>query len=95
MNCKQGELAIVVKSFAGNEGKIVRCKKLLLGHKQINQEMGVHYSPAWETESNFLGCFGGVHGILADFQLRPLRDSDGEDETLQWAPVPSKELVHD
>ena len=28
MNCKQGDIAIVVKSFAGHEGKIVRCIRL-------------------------------------------------------------------
>lgn len=27
MNCKEGDLAIVVKSHAGNEGKIVTCLK--------------------------------------------------------------------
>lgn len=25
MNCKEGDLAMIVKSKAGNEGKIVRC----------------------------------------------------------------------
>ena len=28
LNCKAGDLAIVVKSFTGNEGKIVRCIRL-------------------------------------------------------------------
>ena len=29
LNCKQGDLAIIVSSTCGNEGKIVRCLELL------------------------------------------------------------------
>ena len=29
----------------------------------------------------------------ADRNLRPLRDGPGEDETLQWCPLPIKELA--
>ena len=28
LNCKQGDLAIVIRSHAGNEGKIVTCVRL-------------------------------------------------------------------
>lgn len=31
--------------------------------------------------------------IAPDESLRPIRDNEGEDETLQWAPVPVKELA--
>ncbi len=93
VNCKQGDLAVIVKSFAGNEGKIVRCVRLLLNVKQINPEMGIHYSPAWEIESEVTGYLGDVHSVVGDFQLRPIRDSDGQDETLTWQPVPTKETA--
>lgn len=29
MNCKQGDMALVIKSQAGNEGKVVTCLELL------------------------------------------------------------------
>ena len=30
---------------------------------------------------------------MPDDHIVPIRDNDGEDETLQWAPVPVKELA--
>ena len=29
LNCKQGDLAVIVRSMAGNEGKIVQCPRLV------------------------------------------------------------------
>jgi hypothetical protein len=52
MNCKPGDLAIIVKSLAGNEGKIVRCVRLR-GMKPCSTPDGL-VTPvlSWEIDSS-------------------------------------------
>lgn len=90
MNCKPGDLAIVVMSLAGNEGKIVRCIRLVPGGKRW-KEFGL--CDTWETDTMLPNIAGYENNLMRDAQLRPIRDNDGEDETLQWAPVPVKEIA--
>ena len=87
MNCKQGELGIVVAvrgvgdKNKGHIGKIVTAVERIHGDQ-------------WITEPVLLDLDGTSSWIsLDDSELRPIRDSDGEDETLQWAPVPTKETA--
>lgn len=102
MNCKQGDLAIVVKSNYGNEGKIVRCVRIhdsethdANGLKIINPS-GMRWviDPPIQTinnKGNKCNLF-----TFSDGWLRPLRDNEGEDETLTWAGKPSTvEVDHD
>jgi len=85
MNCKQGDLAILIKSYAGNEGKIVRC----IAH--VRRDCAYEgVVDAWITEP-MLTNIDGEEIPTTDHRLSPIRDNDGEDETLQWAPVPTKE----
>jgi len=83
MNCKPGDLAVIVRGDAFTEylGRIVRVTTLMDGF-------------AWRTEESLDG--NQDYAILVpDSCLRPLRDS-GEgvkDETLGWLPVPTKEIV--
>jgi hypothetical protein len=88
MNCKPGDLAVVVKSYAGNEGKIVRVLQLNK-KQQLFGPNGLEYGIVWEIDPPLIG-WGGVKLTKAmfDYQLRPIRDNDGEDETLTWAGKP-------
>ena len=81
LNCKQDDLAVVVRSAAGNEGRIVRCVKLTSGIGLLG------YGPRWFTEPALLGVYGKPVPPL-DACLRPLRDSEGEDEMLRIAGLP-------
>lgn len=81
MNCKQGNMAVVVRSMAGNDGKIVRCLRVVV------YGAGLGYGPRWVTEPVLRGCFGEPQAPL-DACLRALRDSDGEDEILRIAGRP-------
>jgi len=47
-------------------------------------------APQHQTGQRHLGLFREL-AILAS-GLKPIRDTPGEDETLQWLPVPSKSL---
>ena len=100
MNCKQGDLAIVVKADSLNFGRLVRILR-----PWINGE-----EPRW-SESEFLWFVESVGAPLivpdgfhkglrtkrpfADSSLRPIRDPGdaAEDETLSWLPAPSKEAA--
>lgn len=103
MNCKQGDLAFIVKSSAGNEGKIVRCA-VFLGNYDFkatdNTELawgvvadGLNL-PSY-TAGNHEWCRKyGFDAVFSDSALRPIRDNDGQDETLTWAGKP-KEVIHE
>ena len=82
LNCKVGDLAIVVKSWSGNEGRIVRCLELLpAGLQGMDEEIG----PLWRVDKALSTTRGGKYNgsafIAADCQLRPIRPLD-EPETI-------------
>jgi hypothetical protein len=83
MNCKPGDLAVVVRAYvAENLGKVCR----VIGPSRVK---------GWDWELEFphpvLWSGGAIarDGRGQDWQLRPIRNNDGEDETLTWAGKPS------
>ena len=91
MNCKQGDLAVIIRSAAGNAGMIV----------EVLRPLGVE--PVWRgirwdagaSRDNFcwlvrscgrpLATFHGVYYTecpIPDVVLKPIRDQLGEDEML-------------
>lgn len=84
LNMKVNELGIVVKSARGEQtGKIVKCVRLERNALFSNGRS----ANAWETDPPLHDTKGRAT-ICPDEWLRPLRDSDGEDETLTWAGKP-------
>lgn len=94
MNCKPGDLAVMVYSTCGNEGKIVRCE-VYIGDVLALWPDGTERTlvDAWRLDQPVRGFDGRFTNLTPDAWLRPIRDNDGEDETLQWAPVPHKEVA--
>jgi hypothetical protein len=92
MNCRPGDLAIIVKSMAGNEGKIVRCVRLATREEAMSARFG-KYPIVWVLEAPLRTKLGFISALSYDNSLRPIRDSgeDARDETLQWLPVPNRE----
>lgn len=90
LNCKPGDLAVVMRSFQGNEGRIVRCIRLV----QVRWERGEE-CPTWEIYPPLQNVVHHARTFCPDFQLRPIRDpgDDARDESLSWLPVPSREEV--
>lgn len=84
LNCKPGDLAVIVRSLHRPNclGKVVKC---------VRFDPGPKGEPAWRID-RAVGPVLMVDGIgrrgdwWYDKCLRPIRDNDGEDETLQWAP---------
>lgn len=94
MNCKPGDLAIVVRSICGNEGKVVRCIRL---DDRVSSEPSrmpdgtiVAPEPAWVIDRPLSDWEGEMSSYCWDSQLRPIRNpgDDAQDETLAWKPVP-------
>lgn len=83
MNCREGDLAVIVKSWRGHEGKIVRCVKFL----GMRPFLYCGVQPTWLIEPSL----GMEHGMFFDGQLRPIRDpgDEAQDESLSWKKVPS------
>jgi len=81
MNCKQGDLAVVIRADSIFYGYPVQCVKYLGAIK------GGTVEDYWEIDRR-LGP--DHHKIMSDSALRPIRPSEGQDETLTWAPVPEK-----
>lgn len=83
MNCKPGDLAIVVLSPAIPEllGMIVQVTKL-----------SDEFPNSWDTEPPVYISGNPWPVSFDDRSLRPIRDpgDDAQDETLQWLDVPSK-----
>lgn len=84
LNCKQGDLAVIVRSVAGNEGKIVMCMRLVLGEKHLFK------GPRWQIDRPLPHSTLGAGWTVADCALRPLRDGEGEDEMLRIAGRPQE-----
>lgn len=85
MNCKPGDIAVIVRSAAGNEGAIVTCIELIPRPVWFMDSMP---GPTWRVDKVLRGVIFPTD-VVADCQLRPLRDSDGEDEVLRIAGRPS------
>ena len=80
LRCRRGDLAIMVKSWGGNEGRIVRCVRLADPHEWD----GAYGGPRWVVDrpvpDNFL--------TVPDDFLRPLRGDVQHDEALWQASDP-------
>ena len=81
LNCKLGDLAVIVRADIDPEhiGKIVECVEFVPSHPKADV-------PHWKTKPKLLRKSTGSVLAWADSSLRPIRDNDGEDETLQWVP---------
>lgn len=100
MNCRPGDLAVVVNAgeavssgWAGEVakrlvGSIVRLVRLRPPDPAANF---CYAALVWEFESPIAVTVDSRTGIatgIADECLRPIRPSEGADETLQWREVP-------
>lgn len=91
MNCKKGDIAVVVRGIG--LGKIVTCIELYDGPwiNMLGQTIEKGKVFGWITDSVFFPEIPGLlRTVKLDEMMKPIRDQPGEDETLQWAPIPEK-----
>jgi hypothetical protein len=92
MNCKIHDKAIVIRGR--NLGSVVFITKAL-SWPWSSWEVEL-LSGAWaEDQANggWIRCAPGAIVWAPDEILKPLRDKPGQDETLDWCPVPTKETA--
>ena len=86
MNCKPGDLAIVVRSMCGNEGRVLKCIRLLSFAECVQEQ---HISDfVWETDTPILDSCGDRMCRCEDSILRPIRDGEGNESWFKAAPLP-------
>jgi hypothetical protein len=101
MNCKLDDLAFVVRSKYGNEMKVVRCVVFLpnyqgRGEKNHRDCWGVEgiLNMPFYTQDEIAWCRNlGFDYVIPDSSLRPIRDTDGQDEILRTAGLPKHDLL--
>lgn len=87
MNCKPGDLAVIVKTIDGFEwalGRIVRCIRRAPPSFSVS---GEYIHDAWYIEE--MPGPGGIYDRVSDHHLRPIRDpgDDAVDEMLRPLPA--------
>jgi hypothetical protein len=92
MNCKPGDLAMYVGKAAHMRGRVVKCVELL-GLKPATGSSELW--AMWRVDPPQPDSPAHVKDWIADRALRPIRDpgEDAKDETLNWLPVPQKEIA--
>lgn len=88
MNCKQGDIALIVRSNSGNEGRVLTCLRLASFAEVRAESLYLWRGPVWVTDAVLSCNDGGTTRLYPDERLKPLRDSDGEDEMLRLAGLP-------
>lgn len=89
MNCKPGDLAVFVRSYCGNEGKIVRCIRLVDWPPRYGYES---VESVWETDRPVRDTWGETTFMALDSYLRPIRPQpdDAVDEMVQKLGKPEE-----
>ena len=101
MNCKQSDIAIVVKGY-NNLSKVLTCIRLVpmievqvaLACKGLAPKCSE--GNYWEVDVPIMWSDGVMNesvNYIADSFLRPIRDSDGEDELLVLLGKPNDMIV--
>ena len=95
MNCKPGDLAVLIRSRAGNEGKIVRCVRLATSVEVMRENLSRAFGPIWLLDGPIIHTDGRAKPYAKDAWLRPIRPQpdDAQDETLTWVSVPKNDEV--
>ena len=88
MNCKQGDLAIMVRSAANNEGKIFLCVRFIPLHSWMRKDGSIRAEAAWLVDPPTSDFNGWIVEHLADSDLRPIRGGEGADEMLRIVGKP-------
>lgn len=103
MKCRVGDVAVVIRSQAGNLGKLVTCVRLATPEDFAGEGVPpCSHGPYWVLDRDLVVIFelGFTDGRVARFlestrlypdaNLHPIRDpgDDAVDESLVWSIVP-------
>lgn len=102
MNVKPGDLAIRVKTTPHSGipiGAVVEVVEKahtthMIGIDGVRRPAGPGFRWYIKYKGNLTNPESGRAYSVLDCHLKPIRDSDGKDESLSWADVPTKEKSH-
>jgi len=67
MNCKPGDLAVLIRSWAGNEGKVVTCVRLHGSeYRDTDGDLLTPHGPRWVIDRPLPSSIGGLVYTVAD-----------------------------
>ena len=97
MRCNPNDVVVVVRSKAGNLGRIgtvlrwAETGTVQYGHNKHGRTL-FNGQAGWVVQGTFSTTQGETvsPGVFPDEWLRPLRDSEGDDETITWAGKPEQ-----
>ena len=85
MNSVKGDLAVIVNTIPRFSRFIGRLVTVV----ELNNFRPDYFGLQWDTDLKE----NGSTVVVADRHLRPIRDNPGQDETLTWRDVPTKETA--
>lgn len=88
LNCKQDDIARIIRSEAGNRDKIVTCVRAVGPMRVLWPDDRWTDEYMWEIDRELPRMDGRTTKILPDSCLRPIRDEPGEDQMLRIAGRP-------
>ncbi len=83
---KPGCLAMIIRSMAGNEGKIVTCVELLPNQRFLDGSI----RDAWQVDQTLNGTHGLKVSVVPAIWLIPINDPDLEIETISEEKIKEK-----
>ena len=90
MNCKQGDLAIVVRGRNGskspNIGKVLTCIRLAT-KEELKATFVAEGIIVWVTDTPIEWALGGTMFMVSDNVIRPLRGDLSNDEVDTETPI--------
>ena len=100
MNCKKGDLAVVIHGEK-SAGRIVKVLEQCRAGDEFVSECGRKFimgdgipGHTWHIEGFvYIANIRAWCPIANDEDLRPIRPNDGEDETLAWAGKPEQVVL--
>lgn len=99
MNCKQGDMAVVIRSSAGNHGRTVTCLELIGEGPMVLEHNGRKYMLSegfwWRVDRDMNLMFGGtifmpdVAPFALDKYLMPIGSQDAKIESKETEEEPA------
>lgn len=96
LNCKPGDLAVIVRSVLGKSvGRIVFIKRLSMVVGLRRPDGTIKPGPVWEVDQEIKGWSGEKHHFVCDSDLRPIRPhgDDEADESKAWLPPVPRTVI--
>ncbi len=81
LRCYPGCLAVVTRSYAGNEGAIVRCIRLATRDEEAEQLLPGDHGPRWVVDRWLPRPFHADTNLPADAQLTPITPPPATEST--------------